>query len=58
MNIILLILFCTQNQYHFLYIAATSMAQMAITADVIPDKPTAPKPTVSSCFFYTLPIVC
>ena len=41
------VLLCAQNQYHFLYIAAKSMADLAITEGVTPDKPTAPKPTVS-----------
>lgn len=45
-----------QNQYHFLYIAAADMAKMALSADKVPDKPTTPKPTVSShyiCILYT-----
>ena len=35
----------TQNQYHFLFIAAADMARMALTADVVPTKPIAPKPS-------------
>ncbi|XP_065909372.1 tyrosine-protein phosphatase non-receptor type 12-like [Dysidea avara] len=34
----------TKNQYHFLYIAAADMVKMALTADVVPVKPVAPKP--------------